>query len=119
MINQQARDDQREENNMPMLNDAQEQGRMLVIDEAKVAHEILAVARMLCTAEYGDRIIAEVRGNHVRIVGKANGPTYNNNFLVICDYGDYSGFMSLRKALQELDKLVSSRPGKYFAVVER
>jgi hypothetical protein len=46
-----AREDQREENNMPMLHDAQEQGRMLVIDEAKVAHELLAVARLVSGLE--------------------------------------------------------------------
>jgi hypothetical protein len=32
-----ARDDQREVNNLPKLHDDQQQGRMLVIDEAKAA----------------------------------------------------------------------------------
>jgi hypothetical protein len=37
----------------------------------KIALDILAVARILCTAEYGDNIIAEVLGIRVKIVGKA------------------------------------------------
>lgn len=42
-----ARDDQREVNNLPKLHEDQEQGRMLVIDEAKAARELVAVAKLL------------------------------------------------------------------------
>lgn len=40
-----ARDDQREVNNLPKLHEDQQQGRMLVIDEANDARELLSVAR--------------------------------------------------------------------------
>jgi len=42
-----ARDDQRELNNLPKLHEDQQQGRMLVIDEAKAARELMAAARLL------------------------------------------------------------------------
>lgn len=41
----QAREDQREPNNLPKLHEEQEQGRMLVIDEAKAASELLKIAK--------------------------------------------------------------------------
>lgn len=39
-----ARDDQREVNNLPKLHEEQQQGRMLVIDEAKAARIVSRVA---------------------------------------------------------------------------
>jgi hypothetical protein len=44
-----ARDDLREVNNLPMLHEDQQQGRMLVIDEAKAARELLAVAKIVAS----------------------------------------------------------------------
>lgn len=50
----QGRDDQREENNLPKLHEDQEQGGMLVIDEAKAAHTLVAVAKeLLALSESG------------------------------------------------------------------
>jgi hypothetical protein len=42
-----ALDDQREVNNLPKLPDEQGQTRSLVMDEAKAARELVAVAKML------------------------------------------------------------------------
>jgi hypothetical protein len=219
----QAREDQREENNLPKLHEDQQQGRMLVIDEARTACEILAVAKELTAgltsssvktllenngchpdevwrksggefvaargffythgydelkwaaavedalkksgmtfqmidngmewrdfrggaplrrqshwwakfkitdglktarsrmSEQGDHVIAETycTGDPVSILAKARGQVLNANFLVVCEHGDWSGFMPLRQALQELDKLNTRKHYKYFAVVER
>lgn len=84
----------------------------------KAARDILVVARML-VGEQGDHIIAEVMGGKVEVVSKARGQTLNSNFLVVCDHGDWSGFMPLKQALQRLDQLAERSPGKYYAVVER
>jgi len=84
-----------------------------------VARELTSIAKTL-VAEYGDRIIAEVDDfGIVTVENRARSPEQNPNFLVVTRGGDWSGFMPLRKALGELDKLVTRRPGKWFAVVER
>jgi hypothetical protein len=87
-------------------------------NDVKVARELASVAKML-VAEQGDRIIAEAMGGTVIAISKALGRVENSNFLIVCDHGDWSGFMSLRAALQELGKLAERKPSKYFAVVER
>lgn len=46
-MNRESREDQREVNNLPKMKEDTGQGRMLVIDEAKAARELVAVAKML------------------------------------------------------------------------
>jgi hypothetical protein len=70
-------------------------------------------------AEQGDHIIAESFGGKVVINERAKGSEENNNFIIICDHGDWSGFMPLREALRKLDQLSTKSPDKYYAVVER
>ena len=70
-------------------------------------------------AEQGDFVIAESLGGKVEIKNQAKGVTENSNFLIVCDHGDWSGFMPLKEALRKLDLLSQQKPDKYFAVVER
>ncbi len=70
-------------------------------------------------AESGDNVIAESFSGEVNVSGKARGTELNNNFLIISDNGDWSGFMPLQNALAKLDQLAKRSPDKYFAVVER
>lgn len=70
-------------------------------------------------AESGDNVIAESFSGEVKVSGKARGTELNNNFLIVSDNGDWSGFMPLKNALAKLDQLAKRSPDKYFAVVER
>ena len=114
-----ARDDQREVNNLPKLNKPQKQDHMMIIDEAKAACELVAVAKML-TAEQGDNVIAEAISGKVQAVGRGpQGRKENTNFLIVCEHGDWSGFMRMDQAIAHLNVLAKRSPNKYFAVVER
>ena len=58
-MRRESREDQREENNLPVLHDEQHQGRMLVIDEAS-ASEFVAGSGMLFDITTVDSFIDEL-----------------------------------------------------------
>ena len=52
--------------------------------------------------------------------GEKHGPEDRHNFLIVCDYGDWSGFRTLEKCLDQLTMdFLKTRYDGFFAIVER
>ena len=41
------------------------------------------------------------------------------NFLIVCPYGDYTGFKSLQACIDQLMRIGPERPDNFFAIVRR
>ncbi len=70
-------------------------------------------------AEQEDNVIAEAFKGEVYRSGNPKGPEKNNNFLIVTEFGDWSGFITLDEALKRLKMVAERSPEKYYAVVER
>lgn len=68
----------------------------------------------------GDNIIYSLFNGKMVKTGKAHGPETKNNFLIICEYGDWSRFRTLAECEAQFAELTSkNKPNFYYQVVER
>lgn len=66
-----------------------------------------------------DKTIYELDNGKMLKIGATDRPD-RNNFLIVCDYGDWSGFRTLAECEKQIPELESykMRSG-YFKIVER
>jgi len=74
--------------------------------------------------EQGDRVIYTLYHGKMTRVASTKGPTNLANFLIICSYGDWSGFRTLEgceKQFPELEETAkeNGRDDHFYQVVER
>lgn len=94
-----GRDDQRENNNLPKLSEPQHQGRMLVIDEAKAAHELLKIAKVLMAdrlprMDPHEEVYVDTEDEWFSVFGSNSG---------FC-YGQYGSEAQAQRKADELNK---------------
>jgi hypothetical protein len=68
-----------------------------------------------------DNIIYESRNGKMIKVGTPRRPD-RDNFLIICQYGDWSGFRTLvncERQIPELENNLAMNSGRAYAIVER
>jgi len=68
-----------------------------------------------------DKTIYTMHNGKMTLVNDPQLPQ-NANFVIVCTYGDWSGFRTLQECqnqFPELEKMETHRPGRGFAVVER
>ena len=68
---------------------------------------------------YDNVIYRYQNGKFRRTSNKIKTTANHNNFLIICVYGDWSGFRTLEGCERQFPDLENSRPDGYFEVVER
>lgn len=67
----------------------------------------------------GDVTIYELRDGKFKQVSQPARPD-RNNFVIVCDYGDWSGFRTLAECEKQFPDIEAlGRPERFFSVVER
>ena len=68
----------------------------------------------------GDHVIFELLDGRMVKVGSPTGNPESANFLIVCDYGDWSGFRTLTECMRQFPELErNGRPNHFYQVVER
>ncbi len=67
----------------------------------------------------GDRVIYRLRDGRMAKVEEPQRPD-RANFVIVCEFGDWSGFRTLAECEKQFPELVANgRPNGYYEVVER
>ena len=84
---------------------------------AKVTNKLLGERNM--RTQNNDSTIYELRNGKMLKIGTTDRPD-RNNFLIVCNYGDWSGYRTLAECEKQIPELESykMRSG-YFHIVER
>lgn len=70
--------------------------------------------------ELGHNVIYHLVGGVMVRVGEPVDSESDDNFLIVCQYGDWSGFRSLQRCRDQFPELeTSGRPDFWYKVVEK
>jgi hypothetical protein len=74
----------------------------------------------MAALQNGDHVIYSLLGGKMVREDAPIGSTEKTNFLIVCDYGDWSGFRTLAACEAQFASLeAKAKPDYFFQVVER